>query len=1029
MVDGLESLPVTPPVPSSLALPIIPTASASSYTAAVAAAAAATTKTTTTTTSITTTATAIPTITTTAGTHGASVWLNITALAWAVNVTRYAPILGDLVLAGPRFVSKLGSLVANPANAMDAAAVLQHGSPPPAAQGADTVLRGLAAEIDLSNIVDGSSFAAVNTQDEIAHAARLPLDGARGLGNLFNYATSRWAIACIVMAIALNRTYIFAAPRRRLRLRWHLRLLLRIVPILLLLSQAHQILQSIQCQTSPDFAQLRWGAANKTSDLMPSHVNGFLNSVSSAILLGASDEQSCRAVGMIPADGHDAHSSRDIRGSLSRLWPLFGTFCLSQFLDTVSCAVQGRAVAAETGMSLFEQSLAFAEVDVAVSNRFNLGPFSKPSHAASPPAQATSGSAALALTRSMILRRVNTPPEVLLIAFLSAMTHITSHVLGIFDLQAKYRLVNTGVWGLCFMSSIVWSAIAFDSDDPTAQGLLRFPTACIIRFVPHVLVTFGIIICFVIYCLALLLSALAPPANAERSRMSLWQRIGYAHENMQANISLSEVQITREMDFYTALLRAGFGAITMASEAVYLNEDGGVNLKRHTWLEEARYREAEELQRQWIGMGLPDARYDQIGAIGLIPVKEGPIGTSNGYGRERAAQNVPRGRGDRSLRVGIGASDRSSRWLMALDILLSINKLLARVTALSMLWFLGVLRIQRRPALLVWLAHSAKRPTMDAAAAAATAASRSSQTLLAKRAIPSAANDAIDLRPPAPFLDDVEAEFRRVGETQDEANLDRDLYNYWLTGGWWGSKDSSGDFEAVPEDDDWDATSVITVTTDNTDHSGDTTTSDREWSSEDEGQRTPTQRSPNRTRENTPIVDTPIGMRDLARLLQPSNSEDRAEAERLAAHFQSDRILTRSGFRRIEKLQRTRILTMPGPGSTPRKKAGEPVGRVVKLSPEEEEQLLEQLLFTRRQNATQSEASESPATGSAAAAASEGDGPPCVVCQCAPRTVIVWPCRCLSLCDDCRVSLAMNNFDKCVCCRRDVMSFSRIYVP
>jgi hypothetical protein len=33
------------------------------------------------------------------------------------------------------------------------------------------------------------------------------------------------------------------------------------------------------------------------------------------------------------------------------------------------------------------------------------------------------------------------------------------------------------------------------------------------------------------------------------------------------------------------------------------------------------------------------------------------------------------------------------------------------------------------------------------------------------------------------------------------------------------------------------------------------------------------------------------------------------------------------------------------------------------------------------------------------------------------------------LCDDCRVSLAMNNFEKCVCCRREVISFSRIYVP
>ncbi len=72
--------------------------------------------------------------------------------------------------------------------------------------------------------------------------------------------------------------------------------------------------------------------------------------------------------------------------------------------------------------------------------------------------------------------------------------------------------------------------------------------------------------------------------------MTIRQRLIHAHENMQANVSLSSIRITREMDFYTALLRTGFGAITMASEAVYLNEDKGISLKRRTWLEEQRFR-------------------------------------------------------------------------------------------------------------------------------------------------------------------------------------------------------------------------------------------------------------------------------------------------------------------------------------------------------------------------------------------------------------------------------------------------------
>ncbi|KAJ4142243.1 hypothetical protein NW765_016492 [Fusarium oxysporum] len=39
-------------------------------------------------------------------------WYN--PAVWTVNVTRYAPILEDLVWAGPRFVKKLGSYISVP---------------------------------------------------------------------------------------------------------------------------------------------------------------------------------------------------------------------------------------------------------------------------------------------------------------------------------------------------------------------------------------------------------------------------------------------------------------------------------------------------------------------------------------------------------------------------------------------------------------------------------------------------------------------------------------------------------------------------------------------------------------------------------------------------------------------------------------------------------------------------------------------------------------------------------------------------
>lgn len=946
-------------------------------------------------------------------------WSNLSA--WATNMTRYAPSLDDLVWAGPRMLERLGCY-------------LNLADQPNHAPNTDAGLLGTTSAAAY-NIMDSnvSPAAAAAAQEP---AAFLSLESARNLGSVFSYATSRWAMSCIAMALILNRTHIFAATRRRLRLRWKLRLMLRVLPIVFLVMQVRRLLMSMQCQTSANFAELRWGDPTKHSRFLHAHTNYFLNTLSSALLFGATDEQSCAAVHMIPVA--DQVKASKLVGSLSAMWPLFGTFCMSHFIETVSCAVQGRTLSAETGMTLFEQSLAFAEADATISNQLAQLNWDVKPKAESTDSSSATGAAVTLLTKSMLIKRVNTPPEVLLVAFLSSMTHLTSHVLGLFDLQAKYRLVNTGFWGLCFMASIVWSAFSFELDDPGSQGLLRFPTVCIIGFVPHVLVLGGIMLCSIIYGLALLLSALSPPPNQERSSMSFRRRLIYAHENMQANVSFAEVRITRDMDFYTALLRTGFAAITMASEAVYLNEDNGVNLKRHTWLEEARYREAEEMQKQWVGLGHASSQYDRIGAIGLIPVKDGPAMAPNGYARERAAQKVPKGRAERSFRAGVGATDRSSRWVMALDFFLSIIKLVGRVSALMILWLLRLVRIRRQPDWLTWLAE---RPKLaKEVPKPAPVSQRASRTIFIGRHARASRSEGID----------VEAEFRRIGHNNSEEKLDNDLYNYFVEGGWWGSGDSSGDYApSHADDEDWDTTSVISQST--SVDEGEDENDRNPWEPNDdedaEGQRTPTQRSSRRVRENTPMADSPMAMSDLARLLRPANREEREEATTLAAHLVNDGVMTRGRFRRLEQQRRTSILTSPvRPGSTPTASdiatpapvpAPTPPNLAsrdihTKLDPDEEETLLEQLLLSRREVAGQpAPPTPTRSTGTAVASASAGDdqGPQCVVCQSATRTIIVWPCRCLSLCDDCRVSLAMNNFDKCVCCRRDVLSFSRIYVP
>lgn len=56
----------------------------------------------------------------------------------------------------------------------------------------------------------------------------------------------------------------------------------------------------------------------------------------------------------------------------------------------------------------------------------------------------------------------------------------------------------------------------------------------------------------------------------------------------------------------------------------------------------------------------------------------------------------------------------------------------------------------------------------------------------------------------------------------------------------------------------------------------------------------------------------------------------------------------------------------------------------------------------------------------------------CVVCMTSVRDVILWPCRCLLMCNDCRESLAARLRPKehnCPNCRTKVDGYSRIYVP
>lgn len=776
-----------------------------------------------------------------------------------------------------------------------------------------------------------------------------------------------------------------------------MRFALRIGPVILFLFHIKNLLEAMRCQTSPRFSSLKYGELHKQSDLDFAGDGGLLYYLSSTLLFWQGDMDSCLLVGMVQDP-----STRDpalVKGSLSLLWPLFQSLCFSQFIENLSCAIQGRFIMTETGMSIFEHSLAFAEAEAMISNQLGLSPFGLPKVGG--PNSSSDGMAASEViglvSKNVFFDSQNTPPEVLLMGLISSLNHLTSQILGMLNMQASFRLINTGIWGMCFMGSFVWGFLTFSPTTAMDAIILRFPTVCIVGFIPHLLVLVGICVCACIYLLAMIISVLSPP-NGEPVPTSVLERFSIAHRNLLATAQFSSLRLRMHEDFYSALLKAGFTVLTVASEAVYLNEGRQINVSRWTWLEEERMQELEASL-------LPSKRAPHDFTAGVVPgvglaestraqaLNESKTSTS-GYAREKTTKILKSGPNERSSRAaadGVGALERGGRYIMAWEFFAGIFRLLTGVLALGLIKALDWMGIARRPRWLLNPIHQAKPQNVQENSEKATQPRTLEFWLLSEDGVLSLPeNDNVD----------VEAETKKRlqyatdswGE-EEQRTLDSRLYEWWFHGGWWGERDESGTYQASEQDDD--TTSVI---------SSATYENEREWETDDDGNgsgnRTPTQEDPyGFTRDSIPITDHALDPVHLAQLLDPKNPAERQEARMLAHHLASDHIVTRSSFRHAQEFERARVLT----STLYRPSAFHPVRRDGILTADEETQLLEHLLVSRRSshrhanNGNHNAASSTSGTWQNGGEGLGAGGPQCVVCQTSPRTVLAWPCRCLSL--------------------------------
>ncbi|KAI9757974.1 MAG: hypothetical protein M1815_005608 [Lichina confinis] len=940
----------------------------------------------------------------------------------------------------------------------------------------------------------------------------LGLGSTRNWGVIFNYLTSKWAMSCLAVALILNRTQIYAATRRQASLSWQLRLVLRAVPIVLFLYELQRLLQAMRCQTSLHYAAFAEDGASSGSVFRPAGTAGPLHMFSSKLLYWQDDVQSCRSVGMMPSSsllGQPSQATIPLKGSLSLLWPLFQALCLGQFVETLYRTIEGREVVSETGMTVFEHSLAFAEAEAVIGHHLGWGPFglATPTSTAIGGASAEEASTTYKATlfrRSAMLSQFNTTPEVLLVGLMSALSHLTSHVLGVFGVQGRYRLWTTGFWGLTFMAILLWSSFSLSAEPNNGIDILRFPTVCIVAFVPHILFLIGIGICAIIYSLTLLLLAFSESPEI-REQVSVRERLRRAQESLQANMYLPSLRISRHDDFFNALLKVGFSALTAASEAVFLNEGDPVSIQPWTWLEEERMQEVEAA-----GLGRIGGRWlssDRATRIGDVPVVEG-VGlvdernegrsmVGSGYSREKSLKKLKLGelgasrvRGD-----GVGASERRGRTMMVIELFRGISGLIVVLLASGLVKALEAFGIRWRARWLTRLVYGK-----------AAEASIPEQPATPKPAFLDfwVLSEDGHLGPPRDENVDVEAEMRKRAEVggralteRDERELDKNIYGWWKQGGWFGEVDGSGDYPPESSVDD-DTSSQYSSSTSGVGSAWDTEDDDDD-DEMDDGMLTPTRDRPDPgPSRKSPRPDLTRDLSRLSELLDPKTQAQRQEAQFLAHHLRHTKPLTRSQYQRSLDRERIQVLTSSSryrrwrqqwPGHVPEQAVlgsatmpsrstitgGAASGAISysgKQHPrmvDEEAEFLEHLILSRRRRNTTSchqqglrsttwFSSQLPSqtsfhmnddeadrgdslpnrpfeAGSYAAgldqdqADDQQEGPTCVICQTSPRTILVWPCRCLCLCDDCRLSLAMNNFGACVCCRRDVLGFSRIWLP
>lgn len=572
-----------------------------------------------------------------------------------------------------------------------------------------------------------------------------------------------------------------------------------------------------------------------------------------------------------------------------------------------------------------------------------------------------------AATPGLVVRKLNASVDLLLICLISTLSHLSTNLLEIVGKRDSSHLVNSAVFGLLYLSVFLWDLARITRAPLDGLFLLRIPTVCMVNMFSWI--PHFLLIMAMLACVTIFALTLLV------STLAITPAVADPNMSFAARVTnaYSNLQAT------TVLATAGVGL------GINWHDDFFACLCKNGFALLGAAATTAFL-REFKPVNIPTMTWlerRKLAALSRIVAERrvAPLVSDNdlswrprsGYSMEQKQQtdrevltNVLQNRHPLAGDPGARAGRFARVWALNSDVTCLVSAMIS----------------------------SYRRRASDTSTPDLSTATASTST-----GIDMAADTYIELR----------RKIKRRAPRMNEDNVEAKIYKEWASGSLWGDVDDSGDFDQ----DDQDMTSEVSASV-----TGDSDTSS-------DGARTPTQADVDAKR----LLDTA----HLARLLAPHTATDREEAVMLSAHLQSQGPVTRRRYAGQQTLSDAALVvsgfgSLNNNGGSTRTAEAESQKRL-------EEFILEQRARTPTNRATGSAQERTDGTAGAGRTWVDGGegmgegGPQCVVCQASPRTIMLWPCGCLAICEDCRMGVANNNFTECFCCRTKVERYSRLMVP